>query len=322
MIFSRHFDSINLYEKNEVTRLLSRFDFVRLTLFRVMALMIMLALLAGSFCAYSAEKSAAAEASVSAPVATPFPTPDDYTVTPPDVAPPVSASDLIPNVPALPLGPMFVSASGEELSYKWGEPIPASKAADDEWFADAAFIGNSLCDGLMLFGTIKEASFFCAQSINVQNIYSEKCINTGGGEYISIIDALEREQYKKIFVMLGINEVFRDPEWFYEKYAALVDHLRETEPDAEIYLHSILPVTEKKSGSGYYNKTNVLKQNEQIVQLCKDKKVYYIDLYSHFADTEGFLPSEASTDGVHLIRSYYQVWSDYLKTHTITEVSE
>ena len=122
--------------------------------------------------------------------------------------------------------------------------------------------------------------------------------------------------------MLGINEVFRESDWFYDHYAALIDYLREVEPDAEIYIHSILPVTERKSNSGYYNRDNVIRQNEQIVQLCKDKKAYYIDVYSHFADSEGYLPSEASSDGVHLTRAYYQVWSDYLKSHTITEVTE
>lgn len=284
----------------------------------------MLALIAGSFYVYrvKSQESIALEDPEPTPEATPDPTPYSPPAIPRDAAPPASNSDIAPIESDEPSGPVFIAADGTALSYTWGESVPASAQADDAWFADAAFIGNSLCDGLMLFGTIGEAKFYCAQSINVQNIYTEKCINAGGGEYISITDALEKEQYNKIFIMLGINEVFRDPDWFYGHYAALIDHLRETEPDAEIYLHSILPVTETKSNSGYYNKANVLSFNEQIVKLCEEKNVFYIDVYSHFADAEGYLPAEASSDGVHLTRPYYRVWSDYLKSHTITEVKE
>ncbi len=299
-----------------------RHDFIRLTLFRVLAVIIMVALLAGGFSAYSAafEAELAASAPEPTPEITPEPTPEVILISyPKDAVPPASASDIT-DIPADHEGPVFVSAKGSSLSYNWGDPIPMSAAAADEWFDDAAFIGNSLCDGLMLFGNIKNAKFYCAKSINVQNIYTENCINAGGGEYIPITEALARDQYGKVFIMLGINEVFRESEWFYDHYAALIDHVREIEPNAEIYIHSILPVTQAKSSSGNYNRANVIRQNEQIVQLCKDKQAYYIDVFSHFSDPDGYLPAEASSDGVHLTRAYYQVWSDYLKTHTITEV--
>ena len=301
---------------------MSRSDFIRLALFRVLAVIIMVALPAGGFSIYST----ALEAEFAEPEPIPEPTPElisepvyDFKV--PTIEPPASDSDLA-EIEIAPIGPVFVSADGSKLDFQWGDAVPMSAVADTEWFSDAAFIGNSLCDGLMLFGDIKNAKFYCAKSINVANIYTEPCINTGGGEYISITDALAREQYSKVFIMLGINEVFRESEWFYDHYAALIDHVREIEPDAEIYLHSILPVTRKKSSSGNYNLANVVRQNEQIVNLCKDKQAYYIDIFSHFSDPEGYLPGEASSDGVHLTREYYMVWSDYLKSHTITEVKE
>jgi len=301
---------------------LSRSDFIRLTLFRVLAVIIMIALLAVGFSFYSAalEKELELAAIQATPEPTPEPAPEPvYDFKIPDTAPPASGTDLS-EIDIYPVGPAFIAADGSTLSYEWGEPVPMSAVADAAWFDDAAFIGNSLCDGLMLFGDIKNAKFYCAQSINVANIYTEPCINAGGGEYISIIDALSRNQYGKVFIMLGINEVFRESEWFYDHYADLIDYVREIEPDAEIYIHSILPVTQAKSSSGNYNRANIIRQNEQIMNLCKDKKAYYIDIFTHFSDPEGYLPKEASSDGVHLTREYYSVWSDYLKSHTITEV--
>lgn len=308
---------------------MTRFNLLRLNLFRLISVAIMLAVLAGSFYIYGIYCPAAAEQTVFSDtvpeqlqetLATPEP--KQSVAVPPETAPPLSTSNIIADFPPEqsnePTEPLFSAADGTALNYSWGESVPESTAAADEWFADAAFIGNSLCDGLMLFGTVKQAQFFCAQSITVQNIYTEECVNAGG-EYISITEALARGSYRKVFVMLGINEVFRSTDWFYEHYAALIDYLREIEPEAEIYLQAILPVSETKSNAGMYTKENVLKQNEQIMQLCEDKNAYYIDLYSYFADADGYLPVEDSSDGVHLTRAGYQLWSDYLKTHTISE---
>lgn len=255
---------------------------------------------------------------VPTPVPTPTPTPDSaQQAVPPVTAPPEASGEE-----DLPKGPVFESGSGETLEYSWGDSVPESASVENEWFADAAFIGNSLNDGLMIYGSIREATYISAKSINVANIYTEKSVNAGGGNYITIPEKLAQEQYAKIFIMLGINEVFRPADWFYEHYAALIDHIRDIQPDAEIFIQSILPVTPKKSASpGGYNKTNVLSLNEQLVLLAEEKCVYYLDVHSALTDLDGYLPEEASTDGVHLKRDYYQIWCDYLKCHTITEVS-
>ena len=77
---------------------MSRFDFFRLTLFRVLALIIMIALLAGSYFTYDAALREEIELSLAVPEptpeVTPEPIPDEFTVIPPDVAPPASNSDL------------------------------------------------------------------------------------------------------------------------------------------------------------------------------------------------------------------------------------
>ena len=303
---------------------MSRTNLIRLTLFRLLALIIMLAVIAGSFYVHGmdTQQDAAIQEPEPSPEQTAEPTSEPvYPLIDPDAVPPASASDLEP-MDESDDAPGFISADGTALSYAWGESVPASTPTDNSWFEDTAFIGNSLCDGLMLFGDVDGAHFYSAQSITVQNIYTNECINAGGGEYITIIDALEREQYGKIYIMLGINEIFRGGEWFSEHYSALIDHLRQTEPGAELYIQAILPVTEEKSASGYYNRENVLSFNEQLIDLCREKEVFYLDLFNLFADEEGYLPLEFSSDGVHLNRTYYLVWSDYLRDHTITEVTQ
>ncbi|MBR2717156.1 MAG: hypothetical protein IKD79_05405, partial [Oscillospiraceae bacterium] len=55
----------------------------------------------------------------------------------------------------------FRSGSGQLLpDYDWGVPVPESEEVDQEWFSDAVFIGNSLAQGLMLYGGLKTADMY------------------------------------------------------------------------------------------------------------------------------------------------------------------
>ena len=136
------------------------------------------------------------------------------------------------------------------LDYDYGTPVPESEAVGPEWFSDAVFIGNSLEQGFMLWSGLKTADIFAVQSISVANIGTDHVINAGGGTYLTILDAMARKNYQKVFIMLGINELsWASKETFYEEYARVIDRIRELEPDAELYLQSITPVTARESAT-------------------------------------------------------------------------
>ena len=276
----------------------------------------------------SAEPSAAPTRTPS-PTATPRPTATPApTATPQQTSAPTPSPAPVPTPSPEPLLPerahsgVFQNGLGGPVSYSWGDSVPESDPVADSWFSDAAFIGNSLCDGLSLYGNLKGTTFFAAQSVTVSTILTNECINSGSG-YIPITDALAKKQYKKVFIMLGINEIYLSSSWFYSKYSTLIDSIRELEPGAEIYVQSILPVTEEKSNSGgSITKANVDAFNASLKQLSSAKSVFYLDVNSALADENGYLPVDGSTDGVHLNRAYYEKWSDYLRVHSITEVSD
>lgn len=217
----------------------------------------------------------------------------------------------------------FKSGSGQLLpDYSWGQKVPESEAVDQDYFSDSVFIGNSLAQGFMLYGKLKTADMFAMQSISVGNIATEKVINTGSGSYISILDAMALKSYGKVFVMLGINELsWASKDTFYTKYADLIDRIRELEPEAEIYLQSMTPVTEKQSNaSTTFTNERIHDYNEVIRQLAEDKEAHYIYLFDAFADETGCLPAGSSDDGIHPYPKYYAQWLTYLQSHTVTEV--
>ncbi len=217
----------------------------------------------------------------------------------------------------------FKTGTGQLLpDYTWGVAVPESDPVEQDFFSDAVFIGNSLAQGFMLYGKLKTADMFAMQSISVGNIASERVINTGDGSYITILEAVALKSYGKVFVMLGINELsWASKETFYTKYAELIDQLRELQPEAEIYLQSMTPVTEKQSSSGgSFTNERIHEYNEIIRQLAEDKEAHYIYLFDAFADENGCLPAGSSDDGIHPYPKYYAQWLTYLEAHTVLEV--
>ena len=141
------------------------------------------------------------------------------------------------------------------------------------------------------------------------------------GSKISVIDALKEASFKKVYIMLGVNETgWAYSSIFIEKYAKIVDEIKSMNPDALIYLQSILPVSETVSSTHSYIKNNKIKEYNKLVrQMAKEKEVYYLNVAESIASANGALPEDAASDGIHLKKEYCDKWLEYLKTHTVYE---
>ena len=91
--------------------------------------------------------------------------------------------------------------------------------------------------------------------------------------------------------------------------------MKKVQPDADIYIQNIMPVTAEKSNSkNIYTNANVKKFNAKTKEVCEATGVNYIDLYSAMANKNGALPKDAASDGIHLYEKYCIKWSNFLKT--------
>lgn len=186
----------------------------------------------------------------------------------------------------------------------------------DEFFADAAFFGNSLVDGLRYFGGIETGSFYAATSASVVNVELTHNVEVADGEPITLFQALTKNNHGKIYILLGINEISFEPSYFGELYGQLIDRIRECEPDAALYIMSLSPVTEECSeDSPLFNMERINTYNQVIYSLAEEKECYYVDLCEALAEEDGYLPEADSTDGIHLKREKYPQWAEYLRTH-------
>ena len=116
------------------------------------------------------------------------------------------------------------------------------------------------------------------------------------------------------------------PEWYQnsretvaiqESIQPEIDLIQQANPNAVIYLESLIPLTAEKSAkSDWLNNDHVNSFNKMIWQLAADKGVYYLNTAAGLAGEDGTLPGDASTDGVHLNKEACGKWLEYLKTHT------
>ena len=205
-------------------------------------------------------------------------------------------------------------------SYDYSKKVPETEAVLDDYFNDAVFIGDSRTEGFIISNSLSNVTALTAKGLMVDTVFTRPVVNVNGKK-VTIANALSSVNFNKVYIMLGVNELgWAYSDLFIEKYSEIIDYVRSINPNAQIYVQSILPVSyEKSSRDKIYNNNNINKYNELIKKMTKDKQVYYLDVYEAVSDDDGNLPQEASPDGVHLKKEYCQIWYEYLKTHTVKE---
>lgn len=99
--------------------------------------------------------------------------------------------------------------------------------------------------------------------------------------------------------MLGLNELGCLLSTYTDSYKELIDEVRQAEPDSEIYIMPVIPMVEERTDKVYNNEI-IAKFNEALKGVCTEKNVPLINVSAALVNEKGTLPSELSTDGIHL----------------------
>lgn len=191
-----------------------------------------------------------------------------------------------------------------------------------DYFSDALFIGDSRTVGMMQSHLLPESSYYAKTGIGIGDILTERIVNEGG-RMISIQEALRLHSFGKVYIMIGINDISRgDTDWFVEQYKNILAAIRQTQPDAVIYIEGNIPMSYGTQDlNGALNNRNLAKRNEASRTLADSKNIFYLDIDKIYADPNGNLKSDYTTDGLHVSCGYYPFWVDYLMQHAIVRES-
>lgn len=211
--------------------------------------------------------------------------------------------------------------TGEQGETDGEQPRFHYQTVEDDYFADAVFIGDSRTVGMYEYGGLQDIStFYASTGLSVHKLFTAKIVEVPGQrKKITVEEALSERQFAKIYFMIGINEMGTGTaESFLEKYAESVARLRELQPDAVIYLQGIMQVTAERSAQGdYITNEGIDIRNEGIAALADDETIFYLDVNEAVCGEDGAMAADYTYDGVHLKAQYISLWKEYLKTHAV-----
>ncbi|MBF0553509.1 MAG: hypothetical protein HQK96_03015 [Nitrospirae bacterium] len=154
------------------------------------------------------------------------------------------------------------------------------------------------------------------------NVLDYGILSDPSGGVLSRLDGVIRLKPKKIFIMVGINDIYNGQNSdVMTNYPRIIDNLIRNSHYTKIYIQSILPVTTQKApksinfsdnmGNKYIVEDN--KELESLVKNINNINVKYIDLYTEFLDANENLSDKYSDDGLHLNKDGCRHWLDLIK---------
>lgn len=205
-----------------------------------------------------------------------------------------------------------VAADNNTSSIEDANPYDGAAMKDD--FSDACFIGDSRTVGLELNSDKAKADFYASQGLNISTALTDTFVTLDNGTSGTVVDGAAQKPYKRIFIMFGINELgWPYPETFVDQYVELVTEVQKAQPDAEIYIQSILPVSYKAAETNeVFTNENIDSFNEYVKRVADTTGTKYLDINEYFKDASGSLPEDAAADGIHFVRDYCLEWIDIL----------
>ncbi len=191
---------------------------------------------------------------------------------------------------------------------------------DDDYFTDALFIGDSRTVGLSEYCEPLDtrATFYSKVSLTIYGCMDKEFIQTDNGK-INVDQALRENEFGKIYIMFGINEIGTgDAQYFKDAYEEVINRIKELQPDAIIYIQGIMHVTAHKSDNDkVFNNDRINERNAAIAELADNRTVFYIDMNECVDDENGNLDSTLTFDDVHLKASSYERWHEFLLHNAI-----
>lgn len=197
-------------------------------------------------------------------------------------------------------------------------PNNSPNNSNTQFNSSVAFIGDSRTQGFIMYNGLKDVQDYSYIGLMVDTAVTKKFVKTSNGEKITLLQDMANKNIENVYIMLGVNELgWSYPQVFKTKYGELIDEIRKIKPNCKIYVQSIIPMTKSKSETDrIFNNKNVNTFNNLIQELAKEKNVTYLDVKSALVDANGYLPEEASSDGVHVDKEYCKKWFEYLKNNS------
>ena len=213
-----------------------------------------------------------------------------------------------------------VSDAKDDQKEQTSEATKSLGEVEQAYFDDVLFIGDSRTVGLSDYSYLDNATYYSDVGLSVYTIFDKKIAKIGS-KLVTLEEALKKKQFKKIYIMLGVNELGTGTaKTFVVKYQEMLDKIQKLQPDAYIVIQAIMNLGKEKSDADkIFNNKNITERNEGLETLADNKKIFYINVNDVLTDEDGYLPEDITFDSIHLKAKYYNEWADFLMKNGIVE---
>lgn len=141
----------------------------------------------------------------------------------------------------------------------------------------------------------------------------------GGDTTLGVLNRLDQVialEPTQIFLMIGTNDLCfnRSIPDTITNYRKILTRLHTQLPSTKIYIQSVLPFNDTIFPSrALRSNNNIEKLNVEIKKLAKEYNDPYINLVPAFSGADGRLPSQYTSDGLHLSDAGYLLWREQIK---------
>lgn len=201
------------------------------------------------------------------------------------------------------------------------------------FFNDTVFVGDSVSLKLNLYVSAQRkndsnfmgtAQFLTPGSYGSGNelkeLGSENSVHPNyNGNEMYLADAIEAMGAKKVFIMLGMNDIaVYGNDGAVKNMESVLAQIKEKNPETTIYVQSMTPIV-STAQTGSLTNENLDIYNAGLKAMCEQNGYIYLDVASVMKDNEGNLIREYCSDpdnmGVHFTDEGCKTWIHYLRTH-------
>ena len=221
----------------------------------------------------------------------------------------IESSETEPSEPLTPATQPEQTAPIKQTQPPTEPPEPVK--IDESWFDDALFIGDSRVVGLRDVARLGKAHYFCEVGMTVFKLLNCYTYDYGFGNG-NLDKVLQKNTYGKIFIHLGLNECCNDQDVVVAQYQAILDFIKERQPNADIYIMSVMSVTAEKAQSHLFKLELIYGLNKRLKELAAENGLHYLDNNEWAADEDGYLREDMRADGAHLTGKGYRAWAEWI----------
>ena len=199
-------------------------------------------------------------------------------------------------------------------------PFPAEHVpAEDGYFSDAVFIGDSSMDDVEMFNLFPTANFVTKVGISPLSVNRREFRYAGSRELENMFDVVEKYPHKKIYILLGANSLDNKPsDQAMADYKKMMETFLERFPETIFYLIVPPAMTERVLKDLLIPPKRFANFRDMLISFAEERHCYIIDFYSLLLNSKGYMPGKYDCgDGVHPNYDGLKLLENEIRTHTV-----